>query len=327
MEDKIDNFVDITGKLEKGLVDYSLSSNCAPVLNLFLQTQIFQKVGERKAHLFDTYKYICEENGIKVAKDIEIKSNSELTIEHFNLLVGLLNHFNTRQEKVLKLSSTELNQVITKTKTKYENKQLDRLYQMLLEVAHISFIVKSYVIVNDKVNLNKPDSIQSFSLFDSVEVDTHSVNGSVAFSAVSLSVNKGIVEAYREQGHKVIRMDLLNRLSRDYSKALYRYLVAVYNGTSNTLKVERNDLYSVLGLDSESISTSNQKIKQALSQLEEQGIVKRYKITKGRSYIIDIDRKVFHLNGQETKEEIINEALSNEDKAQEFDVDSFLNGL
>lgn len=323
----MNDFVDITGKIDNGLVDYDLTANCAPVLNLLLQTSIFSNTEKRDAQNFDSFRYVVEQNGSKQAKIIEIRSLSDLTINHFNLLTGILSQYHSSQKGVLVLSSSELSKLLTRKKL--ENKQLNRIYSMITDLTSLIFTVKSYTVINEEIDLHTPDSVQHFTLFDNVTVDTRSsVNGSVCFSAVSFSLNKGIVEAYREQGSKIIRQDLLNKLSMVYSKALYRHFVAIYTGISQTLKIERTTLYRALGLDLGDTSYGNRKIKQALADLVEAGVVKSYVTTRGRSYLVELNDTVFDMTGKKSKEELINEALTlSGDDTSSVSVEDFLDSI
>lgn len=323
----MNDFVDITGKIDNKLVDYDLSANCAPVLNLLLQTHIFSNTEKREAQNFDSFRYVIEQNGSKQAKIIEIRSLSDLTINHFNLLTGILSQYHSSQKGVLVLSSSELSKLLTRKKL--ENKQLNRIYSMITDLTSLIFTVKSYTVINEEIDLHSPDSVQHFTLFDNVTVDTRSsVNGSVCFSAVSFSLNSGVVDAYREQGSKIIRQDLLNKLSMGYSKALYRHFVAIYTGISQTLKIERTTLYRALGLDLGDTSYGNRKIKQALADLVETGVVKSYVTTRGRSYLVELNDTVFDMTGKKSREELINETLTlSEEDTSSISIEDFLDSI
>mgnify|MGYP003134097716 FL=1 len=323
----MNEYVDITGEIDSRLVKYDLSSNCAPVLNLFLKTKIFSNAEKRKALNFDKFSYIEQEQGIKKAKTIEIKSAFSLSIEHFNLIVGIFQTIQHQQKYSLELSSKELCELLTKKKL--ENKQEKRIYSLLLDLCDVSFVVTSYPVINNKVDLANVDSVFAFGMLDSVMLDRRSVvNGSVSFSAVSLSLNPALASAFRATGSKVLRMDLFNSLKLGFSKSLYRHLLAIYTGTSDSLKVERNDVYSVLGLDLGDSSYGNRKIREALSELLEVGIVNGYATTRGRSYVIDVNPTVFDPTGQKSKEEFINETLSSAvEEETEIDIEDFLKGV
>ena len=87
-------------------------------------------------------------------------------------------------------------------------------------------------------------------------------------------------------------------------------------------------MYSVLGLDLGDSSYGNRKIREALSELLEVGIVNGYATTRGRSYVIDVNPTVFDPTGQKSKEEFINETLSSAvEEETEIDIEDFLKGV